>query len=799
MLQNIFGFQFDVPEFIFGLALGFLVYFGVTRAIPLTKELLTWGRGQVSQVSVAVPTPGRDRYRREIATYAQGHHLARNLFFLEDIAVVPRVLAPPFPADPSNADPRPESTLAVIPNLPDWVMLSGIFATPSLTLPEALEHGPNLLITGEPGAGKSTALAYMALLAATRSKDAGAFADYAPFLVHAYDLKLDRWGGSDPQEPLVWAAQATVSGGMGGRLPGYVRQTFRQKNALVLLDGLDELNLDEISRVAAWLEALQEDHPEVRILAAGPARGYDGVVGQGRLAPAALAPWTDHDQRTFMARWAGAWQRDVAPKLPKGRLADIDPALITGWIVGSTRGATPLELTMRVWASHMGDVRGISLINSFDAYLARILSPEERQAAEAAGLAWLNARSGLLPDRSLPRGTPTGDLVNAGVLRRRDGGNYSFSQPAIGAFLGARAMAASGPSDAVVQGGWPPAELAIGYLAAMTDAGKIAQRWMEAGRDSLETGALDSARLLRYAPQKAAWRQTVLRALAQIVQSHQRPYGLRLRAVHALVQAEEPTAAILFRRLLTADAASTRILSAIGLGGLRDEESVSTLVGVMSHDRELLVRQAACLGLAGVGTDAAMEALGRVLLEGEEGVRLAAAEALACIPDEGHSMLRDAAEVNNLMTRRAAVFGLARVYEDWALELLDKVQVDDEQWVVRGAAAEAATRRRTTPWRIPEPVREPSELPWLIAFAARVGSGITPGRPAMEMLRRALSSGSTEEKIAALETLAWLDSDEFQMEFNQALRSDEPFLRDAAFETLWRQAAPGVLIVPTAT
>jgi hypothetical protein len=230
------------------------------------------------------------------------------------------------------------------------------------------------------------------------------------------------------------------------------------------------------------------------------------------------------------------------------------------------RGASPLEITLRA-GRHAGDVRGPSVFDSIDAYLARILSQEERQSAEATGLAWLQGRSGALPERLLPRGVPAGDLVDAGILCRRVGGSYSFNQPAIGAYLGARGMVAGGPPEEVVQGGWPPAEASVAFFAALSDVGTIVQRWMENGRDVLETGALDAARLLRYASRKANWRQVVLRALAQIVQNHQRPYGLRLRAVDALVQAAEPTAAILFRRLLSSDAASTRILSAIGLGG----------------------------------------------------------------------------------------------------------------------------------------------------------------------------------------------------------------------------------------
>jgi hypothetical protein len=797
VFQNIFGFQFDMPEFLLGLFAGFLVLLAFNRGLPLAKEMLKWGQGQAGQVSASVAVGSRDRFRREIEARAQGMHLARALFLLEDILVPPRVLAPPFSADPSHTEPRAEDTLGALPNLPDWVTLAGIYQTASLSLPAALRATPRLLLTGELGGGKSTALAYLTIVTAQRSPEAGALSALVPFLIHAGDLRLVRWDGKDPLEPLITAAQQMVSGGMAGRLPSYLRAAFRQKTALLLLDGLDELTLDEVSKVAAWLQALEDDFPELRIVAAGPARGYDGLVGQARLAPAALAPWSEHDQRTFMSKFAAAWQRDVAPKLPKRGLADIDPALITGWMVGAARGASALDLTLRVWAGHAGDVRGASIIESLDAYLARILSQEERQAAEAAALGWLESRTGVFSEQAIRRGMPTSDLVEAGILARREGGSYSFCQPALGAYLAARAMASSGPSEAVVRGGWLPAETAIGFFAALSDAGDIVQRWIEAGRDALETGTLDAARLLRYASRKAAWRQNVLRALAQILQSHQRPYGLRLRAVDALVLAGEPTAAILFRRLLTAEAASTRLLSAVGLGGLRDEESVSALVNTMAHDRELMVRQAACLGLAGIGSEAALEALGRALLEAEEGVRLAAAEALGCHPDEGYGMLRDASEVENLLTRRAAVFGLARVPEDWAMQILEKVAVDDEQWVVRGAAAEAAERRRNPPWKIPAPVQDPSQLPWLTAFAGKVGSGMAAGKAAMEMLRRAISSGSVEEQIAALETLGWMDASEFQLELNKALRSDQPFLRDAAFESLWRQAAPGVLLIPS--
>ncbi|MCI0891492.1 MAG: HEAT repeat domain-containing protein, partial [Chloroflexi bacterium] len=176
----------------------------------------------------------------------------------------------------------------------------------------------------------------------------------------------------------------------------------------------------------------------------------------------------------------------------------------------------------------------------------------------------------------------------------------------------------------------------------------------------------------------------------------------------------------------------------------------------------------------------------------DEELRLAAAEALAVHPDEGFGMLREAAEHKEIMTRRAAAFGLARIQDDWAIEVLEKLKVDDEEWIVRGAAAEALDRRLNPPWKIYPPPNEPAELPWLIAFAAKEGLGVASGKAATEMLRRAVKDGSVDEKIAALEVLGWGEGEELTLELYKALESGEDHLRDVAYESLWRLSTTGV-------
>lgn len=789
MLTRFFGFEFDWPEFLAGTAVGTLLAWILVRLLPnllhLSKRLSTaW-----QKLNEGLSAGATDRYRAELIAQAQTHHVARALFSLDEIVLPPRVLAPIPPTDPQDTEPLPEGIIGILPPLSDWTVLHGMYRAPSLTLDQALRQS-NLLLTGALGSGKTTALAYLALRCAQGALELGPLAELTPVLVHAADVRLDGRAAKDPLEPLIGAAQRTSSGSVANRLPGYLAQQFRQQKALLLLDGLDEMTPEEITPFAEWLRQLMQAHPGNRVVVAGPTRGFDGLVRIG-LAPLTMAPWGAHEARTFIARWGSCWAKNIAPSMPKNRLGEVDLSLVAGWLVSGSRSLTPLELTLRAWAAYGGDARGKTILDSLDAFIARFLSPDERPSAESTALNWINARRGAVPERLLQRGTPVGDLVEAGILVRRADGSLSFFQPLVGCYLAARAMARAGLTEAAARPGWAPAESALRFYAAWGDLSPLVEAHLRASGDALESGLLTAAVWLREAPAAASWKPQLLRALATVLQDPRRPYGLRLRALQALVSASEPSVAVLFRRMLAAEAPSSRTLAALGLGAVRDDESIGKLSTLLNQDPHLRPRQAACLALASIGTESALEALGHALLSGEEAVRLAAAEALACHPDEGYSMLRDAVEHDNLLTRRAAVFGLARIPEPWVMDILEKVQVDDSQWVVRGAAAEAVERRRNPPWRVVTPVSEPAALPWLVAFAASQGLGVAPGRAALEMLRRALSTGKPEEKIAALEALAWMEAPELSYDIYQALASPEPALRDAAYETLWHLAASG--------
>lgn len=784
-----FGAFFGWREFLFGLVAAGLVLFLLWRSrrlfAPLFSELRRGLRGLLRRLR----TRAVDRYQMELIARAETMHLARAIFALDEILVEPRIMIPPALTEPGSSEELPTTSLAVVPNLPDVTYLSAMYVAPTMSLPRALNGGADLLITGEPGSGRSTALAYLAIRLANRDAAMGELADKVPILVHAADLALSRQEGALAR--LVVAAQRTASPSVAALLPGYVQRHFEAGSALLLLDGLDELSEQDLPEIVDWITAVRQQYPQVRLVATGTAT-FIGGLGAAGLAPVSIAPWTELTARQFLRRWASSWETYVEPRGSKKHEGKSEPSLINGWLAGTMRGLTPAEITAKVWAAYAGDTRGQRSVDDFEAYVSRIISPTEQSQAEAAALAWLKGGTAVVPERSIEGSISVPSLTEAGILVRHDAGTVSFAIPAIGAYFGARAMAREGLIADLVERRWQPGHCAIRYLASLGNIEPAVHAILHGRGDPLESSLLIGARWLPQAPPSADWRGKLLRELAKLVNDGSKPYGLRLRCTHALASAAEESVAILFNRMLKSPSTASRVLAALGLGGMVDEGSVERLVVVAQGDSEMLVRQAACLALGAIGSDAALEGLGQALLGGDQELRLAAAEALAVDPDEGFGMLREAAEHDEIMTRRAAAFGLARVMEKWALELLDKVRANDQEWIVRGAAAELLERRLDPPWRVHKPPADPLERPWLAGFAERTGLAVGPGRASVETLRRALNDGSVEIRVAALETLSWGLGEAVTLDMYRILESGDDFLRDAAFEALWRLWTTGV-------
>jgi HEAT repeat protein len=329
------------------------------------------------------------------------------------------------------------------------------------------------------------------------------------------------------------------------------------------------------------------------------------------------------------------------------------------------------------------------------------------------------------------------------------------------------------------------------YIAACGDATGLANAMLKQDDAPLQKSLFIAARWLRDAPRQAPWRSQVFGQLVNLLQTEGIPLTLRAQSVAAFYWSGDAGAAPLFRQFLKTKSFELLQLVALGSGAVCDHKAIEYLINILFAPSPSAQR-AGCLALVAIGSPPAMESVARAMLNGEEDLRRAAAEALANDPREGHAMLKEGLTLPDILLRRAVVYGLARVHEEWANAALEHTRVEDDQWVVRNSASEVLDSRSQMDPHVPRRLTKPSETPWLIEFAGKQGVGISPGSPATEVLVAALKSDNEEVRLAALPYLKRTPSEGVIANLYHAMYRDDPELREAVFLVLCELASGGV-------
>lgn len=791
-----------------------------------------------------------EHYRQMALQRAQAMHLASPLFSLDEVALPPLVLAPPPRVEPGVVPPIEDIVSSTVPYLPAWPELASIYKAPVLTLAQALSGNSDIILVGHSGSGKTVALAYLASRLLRRDPEDGLPENVLPFLIHVADMALPLSKDGDPLEPLIDCFLEDMPLTDRGRFPQFVRQVFTTGRALVLLDGTDELTPDGLKPVIEFIRALKRAYPRTRMVTTALPEYLDGLVTLNFI-PLTLAAWDAERRAQFLQRWGELWTRYVAVEAWVQNIAPpVDPLLLNNWLMADTTILTPLELTLKTWGAYAGDICGPSPVDAIETHLRRMTPPgapraalemlalqthlaaepvfEPRQArewvksfepaettretseietspengkeesAESEGEKVGKQKNRTKKEKKVGAApAPSLGLISrmaeSGLLVQHPQNRLRFVHPVFGGYLAGKALA-NYPSDALLnQPPWAGKMLALHYLAAFGDVTPLVGNLLAKVDRPLARNLLTPARWLRDGNRQSPWRGRVMAKLAELMQEEGLPLGLRGQAVAAFVVSADSGAPVLFRQMLQAQSAELLQLAALGCGAVRDTKAIKDLSGLFSHPSPN-VRRAAALALAAIGDTSALEALAGALLHGDEDLRRAAAEALANHPTEGHAMLKEGATLKeDFLVRRAVAFGLGRIQEPWANELLTQLLADD-QWVVRTAAADILERREQPSPHIPRRLPLPSESPWLIAYAGKQGLGVSPDKPPVDLLLQALNSGEEEERLAALTYLRAYPSEGVFAALYHAMYGGDPVLREAVFQTFWEMAARGVAV-----
>lgn len=643
-----------------------------------------------------------------------------------------------------------------------------------------------------------------------------------PVYVHMADLNAaaHEFGAeADPAEHLVRAVQYTVRRVTASTIPRNLYSRLNRGQILLLLDGYDDLPESEQPAALAWLKAYLEQYEDNFVIVTGPARGYGALTRVG-LTPMFMRPWSDEDVKRAAERWSQAW---VGMKKRKSEPPDrktIQNALM------DTRALSPLEVTLKIWGTYAGDTESDDIAGWMRAYVARLLDDDEESIPQMTRIAAMQLDEGFITSARMQelagvanpagkqgaakpaestedlratvtkqgrqkdsettsaQGRQLGELRRTGLLRRYRGDRYQFSHSLITAFLGSLSLRAAKDDQLAQKANLVAWRDAIAYAAATREVDLLVGDRFREDPDLLMDNVVEMARWVAYAPPEAEWRGRLLTVLAnQMIAPSQYPL-IRERLAAALIDTRDKDILLIFRKAARNADIDIRRLACLGMGAVGDDEAVRDLISLL-NDQDASVQLAAALALGAIGTEDALQAMVMALTSATEQVRQAMAEAFAAMPEEGYPTLYDAVTEEDMLVRRAAIFGLRRLNTTWALVAIYRAFLDDDQWYVRSAAQQAfqeLTFGRTVSLTTPYP--QPEDIPWLKNWAQRKGEKVAMADGGRKLLLAALQEGEAPFRILAASNLGQLGMVEAIRALYNALRDGREEVRATAHRAL---------------
>ncbi len=625
----------------------------------------------------------------------------------------------------------------------------------------------------------------------------------------------------DVVDTLIDAISTYASPLTSPRLSAVIFSALDKQRAILILDRCDELPPNQASVLTVYIQSLLAKYPKLRVITA---LSYDNLAGLPALGFSLLgmAAWGDDERNTFLTRWSENWDKWINPP-GKHQSRIIRTQYLNSWLKVENTMLKPLEYVLKVWAAYSGDSLGTDGPSAIEAYIRWMTSDVSKARAGLEGFALhlvnemsvtanphdtphifselgigVNPAAEIVSDDGTAMAQPqeplkstrikelTGidSLTNSGILVSYAGSQYGFSHPVFSAYLTGNALTYTGAvSHIQSQPTWVGKTLSMYYFARNGDVTPFINELIQ-DDDILHTNHLTIARWLQIAPKNRQWRTILLRTLTSVLHKEKDTLGLAGKFICGLAFSGDAGVSVLFRQLLKSDHSNLKQLAALGCGILAEKKAIEDLIAMLQEDSPASIRTAS-LALGAIGDKQSLEVLASTLLNGNELARRYSAEALANNPIEGHPALKDGATMEDLLVRRSVAFGLIRVNQPWATKIVESMQLDDNEWVVRNGALQAFEEYRRKINYAPRPLGDPTEMDWLINYATKIGTTVAPGKPADNLVVKALANGSQDEVLNALDYLRIKCDADVISEIFSVYSNKTGEIKDIAYYVLW--------------
>jgi len=748
-------------------------------------------------------------YIKVVYRFSQGLHIASDYYPLGNILVPPKCIAPPPIIQPEVKDLDSsliQQSFGYDPAIPE---LSSEFFGPTITLLDALSGNTNICLIGYPGSGKTTAIADCIISLAEGGDTESELQPKIPFYVKAHHI-LAQFPGSDITAIILAAIQSNKIFLTAPNFVKYFTSTVNAAAAILFIDDVDLLSYTDTNRIANFITAVCQQIPNLQVVVAASPTCLGNLV-KAPLSFISIAPWGNAEKYQYLQKLSRQWpsSRDDSPD----EITD-KTAIRNSMLVVSDRFLTPLEFTLKSLSVYAGDIAGSSSIRSVESYLKRALSSISKEALrtlEAIALhaleqqkslfsrkdinTWLSAISGnqsheSIDDKIAPLNPVIQIALDLNILQRSTSEDFFFYYPTFGGYFAARALARSSTdtvAQILVQPDWSLMHETMRFFSAFNDI----QPYLNLIRSDsslLREKLIRASLWLVNVPANSSAELDLLKLLTKEIQSNNN-YMIKIRLVNALSKSPNKNIKGIFQHLLSSQDLDTRRAAAIGAGLIRDLSAVPFLIKQLNDT--FPSSTTACYALGRIGSPRSLEAIAEGLLHGNELLRRASAESLAQNRSEGHPALREGISMEDLLVRYAVVHGLSLIPESWAIELLDKLRIDEDEWVVRDLAQQLfEIAEKGSPY-IPKHQPPAHLTAWLDKFTLKQGLSKPNPENALDSLLIALESGTIEQKQAAITYLGRSGDPKLIPHLLDYINSSDPDLKQLASLGIWYCAPPG--------
>ena len=379
------------------------------------------------------------------------------------------------------------------------------------------------------------------------------------------------------------------------------------------------------------------------------------------------------------------------------------------------------------------------------------------------------------------------ELHSAGVLVLYQDSRYRFAHRSICAYFASLTLITQDDATYLELAMQPAWREASAYAAQHPAAERVIREYLSAPADVLHNNVVELAQYLAYAGSTVAWRNLFLRIMGNLFIAPNQFSSTRERIAAALIATHDEGALVIFRRAVQNPNADLRRIGSLCLGVMRDTAAVKALTQLLS-DPDEGVQIAATLAISAIGTeDALLTMVDALQLSPNKAVRRAVAESFATNREEGYLTLYDASESEDIMLRRAAVWGLGRIRTPWSLITLNRIFLEDPEWYVRSAAQSVFIEQYENEQRGVQSYPSIGSVTWLLQWSieqAQEGN-IPHNIGGVHLLSYAIEQAEDPMiRLLAVVTAGQLCITDVIKELYGRLEDPEDAIRDAAYRSI---------------